>query len=785
MVMTGAHDPALVCVSILIAVMASYTALDLGGRIRASQGALRSAWLATAAVSMGGGIWAMHFVAMLAFSMPGMLLGYDLGLTLLSLAVAILVTGVGFVVMSRARRSSLLLVEAGTFMGLGIVAMHYIGMAAMRMPAALRYDPAWFAISVLIAVGAATAALWLASHDRHPVERFGAALVMGGAIAGMHFAGMQAAIFTTMPSGHGARALGVGTETLALGVSGAAFLILFLSLIAAMFDRRFAVLAERESQALRESEERFRALYRGTPLPLHSLDRAGRIDKVSNAWLDLLGYDRDEVLGRPLINFLTESSARHFVQRDWPELIDANVLAEREYRAVTKGGVFLDLVSAMRVERDAAGNFLSVVGGFTDVTGRRKAEEALRQAQKLEAIGQLTGGIAHDFNNLLSVIVGNLELLRKRLPDDPKMIRFLESAFEGAQRGASLTQRLLAFARRQDLRPHPLSVAELVQGMTALLRRSLGPAVRVETHFPLDLPLAMADANQLEMALINLTVNARDAMPEGGTIDISAKVAVFDGSAHGLAAGRYVELAVADTGAGMDEETLQRATEPFFTTKGLGKGTGLGLPMVQGLAAQSGGRLMLESAVGRGTVAKLYLPVAEAWEEELAPSGDGAEVALLPTAPATILVVDDDPLVLENTAAMLEDLGHRVLRAASGDTALALFDQAGFGRSARDRSGDAGNDRSRAHRRRTLPPDRVPGPARQRPARSRPRADGASAGARQTIHAKGSRRRNRNRYRFSYCDTDPSRRPPPVLTDLHLGRQAGSRRSNSADRKRF
>ncbi|MDT9600704.1 MHYT domain-containing protein [Sphingosinicella rhizophila] len=673
MTMRGTYDSALVCISILIAIVASYAALDLASRVRASDGWLRRAWLATAGIAMGGGIWAMHFVAMLAFRMPGMEVGYDFSLTFLSLAVAILVTGWGFTVMARAPGAIMPLFAAGLFMGLGIVTMHYLGMAAMRMNAVLSYDPLWLGISILIAVGAATAALWLVSRDRHHVERFGAAALMGSAVAGMHFAGMRATIFSHIPGAdHMPGGAAVSQSTLAVAVSTAAFLILFLTLVAAMFDRRFAQLAEREAAALRQSEERFRSLYRATPLPLHALDRAGHIEHVSNAWLELLGYARKEVLGRPLTDFLSEPSARQMLQQDWPALLRDGSLAPRDYRMVAKAGDFLDVVSAARVEQDSTGQFLHVVGGLTDVTGRKRAEEALRQAQKLEAIGQLTGGIAHDFNNLLAVILGNLGLLRKKLLEDPKSLHLLESAIEGAQRGASLTQRLLAFARRQDLRPAAVHVPELVRGMADLLQRSLGPTIRVEMRFPLDLSAARVDAHQLEMALVNLAVNARDAMPGGGVFDISAaEQTLAQGEVEDLSAGRYVKVAIADNGTGMDEEILSRAVDPFFTTKGVGKGTGLGLSMVQGLAAQSGGRLVLRSAVGRGTTAELYLPVAER-----AP----APVPVIDTAkverrawPMRIIVVDDDPLVLANAVAMLDDLGHHVLPAAAGAEALSIL----------------------------------------------------------------------------------------------------------------
>ncbi|MBO9622307.1 MAG: PAS domain S-box protein [Sphingomonas sp.] len=671
MVMAGTHDWTLVVVSIAIAIVASYTALDLAGRTRASEGWLRSIWLGAAAAAMGGGIWSMHFVAMLAFSVPGMEFTYDPGLTLLSLIVAIGATGTSFVVTNRLGRAPFPLLASGLLMGLGVVAMHYIGMAAMHMGGTLSYDRLWLSISVLIAIGAATTALWIGSRDRHPVTALTAAVLMGFAIAGMHYAGMRAAVFTMAPGLDMAKGVAGRSQTdLAFAVSATTFIILSFALIAATFDRRFALLAAREAEALRASEERFRSLYRGTPLPLHSLDHEGRIEQVSNIWLELMGYAREEVTGRSLASFLTEASARQLRQKDWPELIERGILGPHEYRAVTKDGRFLDVMAAAKVERDGEGNFLRVLGGLTDITERKRAEDALRQTQKIEAIGQLTGGVAHDFNNLLAVIVGNLELLRKRVPDDPQISRLVESAFEGAQRGASLTQRLLAFARRQDLKPRPVDVADLVRGMADLLRRSLGPQIRVETRFPLDLPRARVDAHQLEMALLNLAVNARDAMPGGGTLDISAAdVSVADGDIRDLRPGHYVRLALEDGGEGMDEETLRRAVDPFFTTKGVGKGTGLGLSMIQGLAAQSGGHLALRSVVGVGTVAELYLPVADGAEEpeRRSPEGIGAEII---GPRRSILVVDDDPLVLANTIAMLEELGHRTYAAVSAEDAL-------------------------------------------------------------------------------------------------------------------
>ena len=306
----------------------------------------------------------------------------------------------------------------------------------------------------------------------------------------------------------------------------------------------------------------------------------------------------------------------------------------------------------------------------------REREEALAQlfeAQKMDTIGQLTGGVAHDFNNLLMAALGSLNLVRKTVADE-RSVRLLDNAIQAAERGAALTQRLLAFARRQELKPQPTDLVRLVQSMESLLRRSIGPGVAIDNRLPAILPSVLVDANQFELALLNLFINARDAMPEGGVITLTAVAETLSAPRQGLKPGNYVAISVADTGCGMDEATVAKATQPFYTTKGPGKGTGLGLSMVYGLTAQSNGTLLIESRLGEGTCISMWIPVAEALEQvAAAPQPASGAPAPQIEESRTILVVDDDALVMMGTAMMIEDLGHHPVEAMSGREALQIL----------------------------------------------------------------------------------------------------------------
>jgi signal transduction histidine kinase len=359
-----------------------------------------------------------------------------------------------------------------------------------------------------------------------------------------------------------------------------------------------------------------------------------------------------------------------------PELLRAKVRVFAELYRKTRQLELLNAELERRVEERTAELAQANAELERRVEERtREREVALAQVhemQKLESLGQLTGGVAHDFNNVLMAILGNLDLLSERSTDQLTTRPFIDGAIQAAERGATLTKRMLAFARRQELKPETVDVAQHINGIVEMIRRSLGPTIEIGVEFEDRLSFIRVDPNQLELALLNLALNARDAMPDGGRLVITARRQKVDvGAVPNLRPGDYVRLAVTDSGTGMDEATLKRAPEPFFTTKGPGKGTGLGLSMVCGLASQSGGFARLSSELGRGTTVELWLPAAEASAvHQPRPTASQAPGG---TKPFSILLVEDDSMVAEGTVALLQHLGHRVLVASSGAHALAVI----------------------------------------------------------------------------------------------------------------
>ena len=429
-------------------------------------------------------------------------------------------------------------------------------------------------------------------------------------------------------------------------------------------------------------EEQFRLLVQGvTDYAIYMLDTDGRVSSWNAGAERIKGYRPDEIIGQHFSRFYTEEDRAIGLPATALKLAAEEGKFEREGWRLRKDGSRFWAHVVIDPIRDDDGEIVGFAKITRDITERMEAQKALEQArealfqsQKMEAVGQLTGGVAHDFNNLLMAILGSLELVKKRLPHDPKLSPLIDNAIQGAQRGATLTQRMLTFARKQELKLAPVQLPSLVRGMTGLLQRSLGPSIRIETRFPRGLPPVSTDPNQLETALLNLAVNARDAMPEGGVIRMEADHQIIEkGGEPGLPPGSYVRLCVIDSGEGMDAETLGRATEPFYTTKGIGKGTGLGLSMVHGLAEQSGGRLIIRSRPRMGATVELWLPEAPETDEHQVIIGSRSEVEIDAVDPKIVLAVDDDSLVLMNTIAMLEDLGHRVFPATSARDALALL----------------------------------------------------------------------------------------------------------------
>jgi PAS domain S-box-containing protein len=421
------------------------------------------------------------------------------------------------------------------------------------------------------------------------------------------------------------------------------------------------------------------AVIDATPDAIFVKDLEGRYVLVNEAAARFVGRTPEQVVGRHDYELYPEETAKRFVQDD-KAVLDSGTSMSFEGVATSQSGTQAYLVTK-GVYRDKQGKILGIYGISHDITELRAAQDSLEQtrqalfrSQKMEAVGQLTGGIAHDFNNILMVILGNLELLRMRLPQvDDATTELIDETLRATRHGQDLTGDLLAFSRRRQLNPQPVAINALVENIVRLLARTLGASVKITTAASRDAGVAMVDPAALEAAILNISLNARDAMPEGGTLTIrtsKAEITQAPRTEDDLPIGQYAMLAIQDTGTGMTPDVVQRVFEPFFTTKTGGTGSGLGLSMVYGFAKQSGGVVTIASEVGRGTTVILYLPLTKNKPVAVA-------APVLPVNPTvkvlTILVVEDEASVRSTVRRQLEALGHKVLVADSAATALPML----------------------------------------------------------------------------------------------------------------
>ncbi|MGH9690200.1 MAG: MHYT domain-containing protein [Candidatus Acidiferrales bacterium] len=785
----GWYDYRLVSLSVVIAIFASYAALDLAGRVTAARDGARALWLMGGASAMGLGIWSMHYIGMLAFSLPIPVL-YDWPTVVLSLLAAILASVVALYVVSREQMGAWRAVAGSIPMGVGIAAMHYIGMDAMRLSAMCHFDTALVVLSVVLAIVISFVALWLAFLAR--VERrdgawrkITSAVVMGAAIPVMHYTGMAAASF--MPSAT-APDLSHAVSISALGATGivmVTLLVLGLAILTSLFDRRYSA----QALELESAEQRYRLLFERSLAGVMRTSLDGPILDCNQTCARIFGYAScDELKAAPMSDRYFDPEDRNsFIARLEEEksltnyehclrrkdgspvwlLGSAHLVEGKDGEPAVNEETLIDITERKKAEEtfrmafnanpepitistisegryiDANESFLRVTGyrreeviGHTsedlkfwerpeerarlvsmlrkqgsvrnneimfctrsgehrtalnssevievagqkcmmsilrDTTEQKLLEKQLRQAQKMEAIGQLSGGIAHDFNNLLSVIIGYSEIIEESLPQDDPLKKKCEQIKKAGHSAASLTRQLLAFSRQQVLETKVLDLNGVVLNVEKMLRRLIGEDIDLKTALDPALGCIEADQGQIEQVIINLVVNARDAMPLGGRVTIeTANVDLDEDYARRhppQLPGSYVLMAISDTGTGMDAETQARIFEPFFTTKEVGKGTGLGLSTVYGVVRQCGGHIWVYSEPGHGTAFKIYLPRTGQRAGARKPH---ASLVASQRNTETILLVEDAEAVRELTRSLLADSGYTVLEAEHPEKAIEI-----------------------------------------------------------------------------------------------------------------
>jgi len=728
--MRSSYSLQLVILSYLVAVLASHVTLSLAERLRPIGGPQAAyqprywPWMVGGAFSMGTGIWSMHFIGMLAFHLP-VEVAYDLPLTATSWAIAVVVSGFALYRFRRNHTTVSGIAVPGVFMGIGISAMHYTGMAAMRMFPGIDYDPLLFATSVLIAIGASFAALWVAfslpprmSNDRGGKSwyKIAAASVMGAAITGMHYTGMAAARFApnAMCISSGPR---LDANWLAITIGMFTLLILGSTLLLSVIDAQLQSTIARSAEALRaaneelegrvldrtaqlqlanetleaeiaarhESQQLLQAIIDNSQAVVYVKDLEGRYLLVNRRFEQIFLLDRGAILGRTDHDVFAKETADAFRDLD-VRVAHADQAITEEETAPQADGLHT-YISVKAPLRDAAGQINAIFGISTDITERKRlyeelqrAYEDLRQTQqtvmqqeRLRALGQMASGIAHDINNALTPAALYLQSLLDRDHSlRPDARNYLTITLRSIEDVAGTIARM-----REFYRPRPPQLAFLPVDLNKILQQVIdltharwsdmpqerGILIRVENDFASPLPMIVGAENEIRDALTNLVLNAADAMPDGGTLTLRSKV-LEPTSADPSVARVLVE--VSDTGIGMDEAVRNRCLEPFFTTKGE-RGTGLGLAMVYGMTQRHSAELEIHSAPGAGTQVRLIFPAAIASASAATDTGSPSPKRL------RILLVDDDPLVLQSLEHALEKDGHLITVTDGGQNGIDQF----------------------------------------------------------------------------------------------------------------
>ncbi len=671
MAVTTSYDPPLVVLSILIAVLASYSALDLGGRVSGAPSRLRWIWIGMAALAMGGSIWSMHFIGMLAFQL-GMPVSYDTGLTALSLLVAVAATAAGFAWVSRAGARGRDVLPAGVLMGGGVAIMHYTGMAAMRMPAGLSYAGSLLVASVLIAVAASTAALWLVVRPHQVGQKLVAAGVMGFAVYGMHYCGMLAATFTMRPGMDLPSAGGLGQQNLALYVAGATFLILFLALLASSIDQ------QRVQRDLHSSEERFRAAAEVVGDIIWTNNAQGEMHGLQPDWARFTGQDPAGYQGFGWTKAVhPEDMSASLVA--WNQAVAERRTFVHEHRLLRHDGVYRLFSIRAAPVLNHAGDLREWVGVHTDITERRLAEAELLAAKQAaedanQAKSQFMANMSHELRTPLSAIIGYSEMLEEEIEDggDPADLRDdMGKIKSNARHLLGLINDVLDLSKiesgKMEIYAEDFDVARMVQEVAATVQSLMEKkGNKLETQAAPGLGVMHSDVTKIRQILLNLLGNAAK-FTEAGTITLSAE------RSSGPDGRDWLSLRVADTGIGMTEAQLAKLFERFqqadaSTTRRFG-GTGLGLSITKAFCTMLGGAVTVESTPGQGSAFAVRLPASyQAAMEEASLDAGGHDL----DNRKPVLVIDDDPAALDLMTRYLEREGFAVRTTPDGEAGLRL-----------------------------------------------------------------------------------------------------------------